>query len=451
MAGKRDKRFAGFGFGPIQSALFLYEAFRSGNFSAFTVADVDGELVRAVRSAGGRYTVNIARLDGIERFTVEGMELHDSRTAEGRAAIVRAVAAADELATALPSVAFYTAGGESSVADLLAAGLAARRAGGRAAGPEPGARAPGGQPEGAKPAIVYTAENHNHAAEILEEHLRGRVPADALAGVQVLNTVIGKMSGVITDPPTIRRLGLATLTPSMPRAVLVEQFNRILISRVRLPGFRRGIEVFQEKEDLLPFEEAKLYGHNAIHALIAYLAELKGWPTIAAAGQDPWIMEVARRAFIQESGAALIHRHTGLSDPLFTPEGYLEYADDLLARMVNPHLNDLVERVGRDHSRKLGIEDRLYGTMALALEAGIEPVNLALGAAAGVVSMIRRRAAPDGVAGERELDEARLGDLLRALWGEAARRPGQRAPVARLVGLTAAALQRLRAEGLAAG
>jgi mannitol-1-phosphate/altronate dehydrogenase len=160
---------------------------------------------------------------------------------------------------------------------------------------------------------------------------------------------------------------------------------------------------------------------------------------------------VARRAFVQESGAALIHRHAKLGDPLFTPEGYTEYADDLLARMVNPHLNDLVERVGRDHARKLGIEDRLYGTMALALEAGIEPLNLALGAAAGVVSMIRRRAAPDGVAGERELDEARLAEFLRALWGEAARRPGRRAPVARLVGLTAAALQRLRAEGLAAG
>jgi mannitol-1-phosphate 5-dehydrogenase len=406
---------------------------------------VDGELVRAVRDAGGRYTVNIARPDGIDRFTVEGVELQDSRTPEGRGAIVQAVAAADELATALPSVAVYTAGGESSVADLLAAGLAARQAGGQASG---------GREAGRKPAIVYTAENHNHAAEILEEHLRARAPAEALQGVQVLNTVIGKMSGVITDPLTIRSLGLATLTADLPRAVLVEEFNRILISRVKLPGFRRGIEVFQEKEDLLPFEEAKLYGHNAIHALIGYLAELKGCRTIAEAGKDSWIMDVARRAFIRESGAALLRRHAGLGDPLFTPEGYAEYADDLLARMVNPHLNDLVERVGRDHARKLGIEDRLYGTMALAVEAGIEPVNLALGAAAGVVSLVRRRAAPAGVAlpsGEQELDEARLGELLRALWGEAARRPGRRAPASRLVSLTAAALARLRAEGLAAG
>jgi mannitol-1-phosphate 5-dehydrogenase len=446
MTSKRGKRFVGFGFGPIQSALFLYEAYRSGNFAAFDVADVDRELVEAVCASGGRYTVNIARPSRIDRFTVEGVRLHDSRTPEGRRAIVEAVAAADELATALPSVAVYTAGGESSVADLLAAGLRARRD--RAGLAKPGLLA------SAKPAILYTAENHNHAAEILEEHLRARAPADSLEVVQILNTVIGKMSGIITDPPVIRRLGLATLTPAIPRAVLVEEFNRILISRVRLPGFRRGIEVFQEKEELLPFEEAKLYGHNAVHALIGYLAELKGCRTIAEAGGQPWIMEVARRAFIEESGAALIRRHARLGDPLFTPEGYAEYADDLLARMVNPQLHDLVERVVRDHVRKLGLEDRLYGTMALALEAGIEPRNLALGAAAGVVSLLRSRAAPAGVslpAGEQALDFSGLGKLLRALWGEAATAPrdGRPAvPLERLISLTGGALERLREEGL---
>src|SRR5690606_27423023 len=138
-------------------------------------------------------------------------------------------------------------------------------------------------------------------------------------------------------------------------------------------------------------------GHNAIHALIAYLAELRGHLTVAEAGGDGWVMGVARRAFLKESGAAPLRRHARLADRLFTPAGFTEYAEDLLRRMVNPHLCDQVERVGRDHARKLGVEDRLYGTMGLALEAGIEPRNLALGAAAGVVSMLRRRAAPAGL------------------------------------------------------
>jgi mannitol-1-phosphate 5-dehydrogenase len=424
------KIFAGFGFGPIQSALFLYEAYRSGNFTGFTVADVDQELVEAVRANRGRYTVNIARPNRIDRFTVEGVELCNPREPEGRRKIVAAVAGSDELCTALPSVAVYPAGGESSVAGLLAEGLAARSA--------------------ALPTIIYTAENHNHAAEILEEHLRSRAGKVALEGVQVLNTVIGKMSGVITDSATMARLALAPITPRISRAVLVEEFNRILISRVRLPGYRRGIEVFIEKEDLLPFEEAKLYGHNAIHALIAYLASLRGCRTIAEAGKDAWIMETARRAFIEESGGALIHRHARLADRLFTPEGYAEYADDLLRRMVNPNLNDQVERVGRDPGRKLAIDDRLYGTMALALEAGIVPRHLALGAAAGVVFMIRlssqaaASALPEGLrlpASVSELSETGLDSLLASIWGE----PGRASPHAgRLRELTWKALAELR-------
>lgn len=433
MARPGGKSFAGFGFGPIQSALFLYEAYRSGNFKSYTVADVDQELVEAVRANSGSYTVNIARPERIDRFTVEGVELCNPRDPEGRRKIVAAVARSDEMCTALPSVAVYPDGGAASVASLLAEGLAARSR--------------------ALPTILYTAENHNRAAELLEEHLRAR--GAALEGVQILNTVIGKMSGVITEPATIARLGLATLTPRLPRAVLVEEFNRILISTVRLPGYRRGIEVFIEKDDLLPFEEAKLYGHNAIHALIAYLADLKGWPTIAEAGKDPWIMGIARRAFIEESGAALIHRHARLGDRLFSAEGYAEYADDLLRRMVNPNLNDLVERVGRDPARKLAIDDRLYGTMALALEAGIEPRHLALGAAAGLVFLLRRAGsgspAPSLPAGlDRLLEPGRLSapalaSLLASVWGEG----GRASPyVGRLRELTWKALEELRAAGV---
>jgi mannitol-1-phosphate 5-dehydrogenase len=268
-----------------------------------------------------------------------------------------------------------------------------------------------------------------------------------LPSFQALNTVIGKMSGVITDEHSIRRLKLAPLTPRFNRAVLVEEFNRILISRVRLPGFRRGIEVFQEKGDLLPFEEAKLYGHNAIHALIAYLADNAGYATIAEAGGDERLMAVARRAFLDECGPALIRQHAALGDELFTPAGWRAYAEDLLARMVNPHLSDRVDRVGRDHLRKLSWDDRLYGAMRRALSAGVEPVNLARGAAAAILSLIRRqhdlRERPAGVplrAGDLTPDA--LEKLLLSIWG----RPGD-AEARRLIALTAAALGPLPGQG----
>jgi mannitol-1-phosphate 5-dehydrogenase len=395
-----DKTYVGFGFGPIQNALFLFEAYRSKNFSRFVVAEVDPALVKAIRENNGCYTINIARKDRIDQFKVIGVELYNPKDEKDYKTLVEAVSISDEMATALPSVSIFNLG-DPSVIDLITRGLARRKA--------------------PLPTIIYAAENHNHAAEILLDHLKQKLDAEKLQGVQVLNTVIGKMSGVITDPAEIKRLGLETVTPNFPRAILVEEFNRILVSQITLPGYRRGIDVFIEKPDLLPFEEAKLYGHNAIHALIAYLADRKGMDNVAQAGNDSEIMQTARQAFIEESGAALIQRYKSLNDPLFTPAGYQAYADDLLQRMVNPNLNDLVSRVGRDHLRKLSYDDRLYGTMHLALRYHVEPKCLALGAAAGILSMIKRQATfekpvPHLPKDADGLSQVVLRELLMSLW-----------------------------------
>lgn len=393
------KTFAGFGFGPIQSALFLLEAHQSGNFSRYVVAEIDPVLVKAIRDNGGAYTINIARKNRIDQVTVRGVELYNPRDPADRAKIIEAISQADELATALPSVRFFDSGDQTCVAAMLAQGLAQKPAD--------------------KPVVLYAAENHNHAAEILGESLRKYAPA-AIPSFQILNTVVGKMSGMITERDSMRQMHLAPMTPDTPRAILVEEFNRILISRIAVPGFTRGIEVFVEKDDLLPFEEAKLYGHNAIHALIGYLADRKGLSTMAQAADHPDLMQIARGAFLNESGAALIQKHAGLGDPLFTEAGYRAYADDLLERMVRPNLNDLVSRVIRDHARKLGYDDRLYGTMRLALRYGIESTNLACGAAAAIGSMMRHRDMVKGdvalPAANSPLTQQSVASLLKSIW-----------------------------------
>jgi len=319
------RTFVGFGFGPIQAGLFLYEAYRSGNFDRLVVAEIKPETITALRRDGGTYRVNIATRTGLETHEVTGIEVFHPQN--DRAALLTALGDASEICTALPSVEFY-----EPVAQLLAEGLRQQ-------------------------CVVYTAENNNHAAEILETKVGKRF------NVQFLNTVIGKMSGVDDG------------------AFLVEEFNRILISIIILPGFQRGITVFEEKPDLLPFEEAKLYGHNAVHALIGYLAQRQGCRFMSDTG--PVLMTLAREAFIEESGAALIAKHAGV-DPLFTPAGYQAYADDLLERMTNPFLRDQIERVVRDPRRKLGWDDRLVGTMRLALSQNILPRRFALGAAAAL-------------------------------------------------------------------
>jgi len=144
-------------------------------------------------------------------------------------------------------------------------------------------------------------------------------------------------------------------------------------------------------------------------------------------------MQIAHDAFIEESGKALIAKNGFTGDPLFTESGYIDYAEDLLKRMVNRFLNDRVDRVGRDRPRKLGLNDRIYGTMTLALQYGIEPENLALGAAAGIVSMIRRGDTGSGSTGTysklqlpgmpEKLNYGDISSILNSLWGET---PGNR-------------------------
>lgn len=363
--------FVGFGFGPIQSGLFLYEAARTGRFGRLVVSEVDERLVQALRDGGGKYHLNIAHAQRIEPAEIANVEVYNPRVERDRTALLAAIDAADELATALPSVEFYGRGGAASVIDLL--GDALTRA-------------------STKPRLIYAAENHNHAAEILSAALQPRL-GERMKHLQVANTVIGKMSGVITDPEQMRELKLAPLTTNSDRAVLVEAFNRILISSIHLEGFARGIDAFIEKDDLLPFEEAKLYGHNAIHALIGYLAHERGLRLMSDVADEPEIQKIARDAFIHESGAALVAKYGALNDPLFTPAGFAAYAEDLLSRMMNPNLQDLVARVIRDPQRKLAFNDRLFGTMRLALSHGIRPVNMARGAMAALTYHLGHRPA----------------------------------------------------------
>jgi mannitol-1-phosphate 5-dehydrogenase len=343
--------FVGFGFGPIQSGLFVNEAYKSGNFSRIVISEVDQKLVDAVRANNGSYFINVAKSNGIETFKIDGIEIYNPLNNQDRSEILKAISQSTEICTSLPSVNFYDKG----VAQLIKEGLSDKNS-----------------------TIIYTAENNNHAAEILEQKV------GSFKNVQFLNTVIGKMSQVVTDKDEIKTKKIKTIAPGIDRAFLVEEFNKILVTKCKIQNFTPGIRVFIEKEDLLPFEEAKLYGHNAIHALLAYLGAQKGYKKMAELKNDKEIMQIARDAFIKESGGALIKKYANLNDELFTQAGYKAYAEDLLERITNPYLDDTIERAARDPQRKLGENDRIFGTIKLARQYGIEPVNMTKAANAGM-------------------------------------------------------------------
>jgi mannitol-1-phosphate 5-dehydrogenase len=367
--------FVVFGFGPIGAGLFLHEAVRSRAFSRLVAAEVLQNVVDSVREAGGTFRINVAHADRVQAVEVGPVEMENPLEERDRERLIGAIAEASEIATAVPSTRFYTSGGDAGIHRILAAGLSARRG---------------------SPTVVYAAENQNRAASALEDAVLAEVPAAGRDRVRdrtrFVDTVIGKMSAVLADPDAIEEAGLATMTHRDPRAFLVESFNRILVSSRRFPAlpgdveFQSGFPSFEEKADLEPFEEAKLHGHNAAHALAAYLAAHLGLVRLEEIRRVPGAVDLVRAAFLEESGRALIEKWGGV-DPLFTEEGMRAHVDDLIERMLNPHLGDLVERIARDPARKLGWNDRLVGAMRLALSRGIRPARFAVGAAAALAAL----------------------------------------------------------------
>jgi len=90
--------------------------------------------------------------------------------------------------------------------------------------------------------------------------------------------------------------------------------------------------------------------------------------------------------------------------------------------MTNPYLEDTTFRAGRDIVRKLGYNDRIFGTMALALDYGIEPVNMAMVAAAALCQLLsnpEENNLPEHFcfADRQQLSAEKIQELLIWLWG----------------------------------
>ncbi len=333
--------FVGIGLGPIQTGIFLAGAAKGG-FDRIVIAEVNDKLKAAVNAVHS-VTVNIAAADRVYTEVYENVEVYNPNDPADLEKLILAAAEASELATALPSVKFY-----AYCAPWLKAGFAM-------------------QPERTR--FFYTAENNNHAAEELEKAIGEKFP-----NTWYLNTVIGKMSGVVPAGGAY-----PALAPAAENGHLVEEFNTIYISSC--PGIeKRQVRSLYVKDDLFPFEDAKLYGHNATHFLLATLGKQKGCQTMDEVRAYPELIEKARKAFFEESGSALVKKYASLNDELFTEAGFKEYVDGLLVRMTNPFLKDAIDRIVRDPERKLGWDDRVIGTMRLVLSQGGVPAEFAEGA-----------------------------------------------------------------------
>jgi mannitol-1-phosphate 5-dehydrogenase len=214
------------------------------------------------------------------------------------------------------------------------------------------------------PRYVFTAENSTTAAA----ELRNRV--GDFRHTHYLDTVIGKMSKVFPAGES----DLPPLTPQCKRGHLVEAFNDIYTSSA--PGIDAvGIEGLITKSDLKPFEEAKLYGHNTSHFMLAYLLSMRGCDYMDEANQHQDLVAASLAALTDECGAALCRKHRG-ADAFFKQDVFQRFAENLVYRMISPILRDSIERVIRDPERKLGWDDRLIGAIRLCFDQDFTPSRL---------------------------------------------------------------------------
>ena len=83
--------FTGFGFGPIQAGLFLSEAFKNGNFSRIVVAEIDQNLVDAIRANNGSYYVNVATSKSVEVQKIDGVEIYNPAVEQDKIKLLEAI------------------------------------------------------------------------------------------------------------------------------------------------------------------------------------------------------------------------------------------------------------------------------------------------------------------------------------------------------------------------
>ncbi|MFA6816349.1 MAG: hypothetical protein WCS73_08655 [Lentisphaeria bacterium] len=331
------KIFLGIGCGPIQTGIFISGAHKAG-FEKIIIAEVNPVLVEKIRQAGS-ITINISTNEGVKKAVFDRVEIYNPFVEEDLEVLKKYAAEADVLNTALPGTKFYP-----SSAKWLKEAFARN-------------------PE--KTHYFYTSENSTTAADDLHKAM-----GDDFPKTYYLDTVIGKMSKIFKNSEN----DYPVLAPGLEMGHLVEEFNEIYSSDA--PGLEEAAPAgVYAKADLGPFEEAKLYGHNASHFVLGLALSMRGCGYMSEGTMYPEVMKEVRDCLIHECGQALCKKYAGF-DPYFEMGNFTVWADELIQRMVSSYLTDSVERIIRDLDRKLGYADRSIGAIRLCLSQGVEPTIL---------------------------------------------------------------------------
>jgi len=344
------KIFIGIGSGAVQLGLWSYYAFKAE--MDVVLVEVDSKKVDAIRRNKNCYWINIAYLNKISFEKIGPVRIYNPKVEKEKDIILSCIEKASEITTAVPDVFLYKTGG---ISDLLKKGLKKRKKD--------------------NPLVIYASENRIQAARILEKLV---FPKKTPSHIYFSDTVIERMGGVHFKQSFIKKLKLKTITLDSREALLVEDFDRIIIEENSMKTcFKRFIKT----GNIHIYEEQKLYGHNAVHFLLGVLAKLKGYTYMSEYSGDKDFKYIGIDALIEETGGWFKKRYKSSGEKIAQDKNYNTWAKKLCRRIINPFLYDTVERVIRDLERKLAWDNRIIGTMQNAIASGIVPKRYALGVA----------------------------------------------------------------------
>ena len=221
------------------------------------------------------------------------------------------------------------------------------------------------------PLNIIVCENLMDANLVVEGMIKDQLTEEEKAKfdetVGLVEASIGRMVPVQTEE----------MKDGEPMRVCVERYGFLPTDKA---AFKGEIPQIKNMVPFAPFDfyiKRKLYVHNMGHATCAYLGDLLGLAYIYQSIDVADVRILVQNAML-ESAVALSSKYgVNMADIVM-------HITDLLNRFTNAALLDTCARVGGDPGRKLSPDDRLIGSATLALEQGITPAYIAVGAAAGL-------------------------------------------------------------------
>ncbi len=219
------------------------------------------------------------------------------------------------------------------------------------------------------PLNIIACENMVRGTSQFKQHVLNALPEGEKAWVEAHVGFVDSAVDRIVPP--------AAADTRDPLEVTVETFSEWIVDQTQFKGSLPDIKGMELTDNLMAFVERKLFTLNTGHAITAYLGQQAGHATIRDAILDADVRAVVQGA-MEESGAVLIKRYG------FDAEKHAAYIKKILSRFENPHLQDDVERVGRQPLRKLSAGDRLIKPLLGTEEYGLPHANLVIGIAAAM-------------------------------------------------------------------